>query len=211
MVAFTTASPDQRLILQTWHTSRVSTRSTSQVLLRAWDGYGQRPISRQIQLSTTPGNHRWPTVLTLSDNRVLVVWESTAKQGRHSSLMYRIGSADLGTWSTEIAVPGAKAKSSASHSYPTPVLAPDGRVILVWLNRAPDRTKLMISRSDDDGRFAAPTSPSNLPSGITQLAARLSAGGALHLVVQAPRSAESDGAERMAVYHAVSRRHGAHH
>jgi hypothetical protein len=186
MIAVSGGEPDQRVLLQVWHSEGSGGEKGRQIWLRVWDGHGWRPLSRPIPLTDGQAFDQWPTVLAFPDLRALVVWESAAARDGPPSLKYRVSAPGFGSWSPIIDLPGAKATDKVGSFDPVAVLGPDGRITLVWQQGEGKTARIMVTRSTGQGDFAAPVSPKGLPSGSSRPHPQVGQDGLLHLVVQAP-------------------------
>jgi len=196
------ADPAERYIYQVWHSDRWCGGKGSQVLLRVWDGLGQRALTRTIAISDKTLCGHWPTVLALPGGQVLVVWESSAKWSDPPSLMYRFGGNGFASWTRAAPLPGADAQ--AGNFDPQAVLTPDGSVLVLWQQGTGQQARLMSARSDEHGAFKAAVAAQGLPAQVTRPTARFLADGNLCLIFQAPPPTAEAGVAT-AVYAALSK------
>ncbi len=208
MYAFSEGAPNQRVILQVWHSNLLSAEPGRHVLFRVWDGHGQRPLTRLLLLSKEKTYNRWPAVLAIPGGRAMVVWETSDGPDTPPSLVYRVSGQGFGAWSPGLPVPGGQAKDGRGHFDPVAIRTPDHNVILVWQHGAGRDARIMMSRSNAQGLFSAPVSPGNLPSGASRPIVRVMPDGTLHVVFQVV-STDPSQREVSSVYHSVSRDGGA--
>jgi len=182
MLAVSSGTPENRVILQTWHTNRWSDGAARQIVLRIWDGLAQRRLSADLILSDKTAFGQWPAVLPLPDNRALVVWETSTTWHGPPSLACRISDSGYGHWSPVLSVPGSSDPAGAYD--PAPVLGADGHVRVFWQQGRDAMAKIMFTRSTDSGDLAPAAEVRGLPAGAARPLVRVADDGTIHLLCQ---------------------------
>ncbi len=82
--------------------------------------------------------------------RLLLVWQDT-RTGRDR--IYAVSSADGGaTWNPPVGVDHLPEGSPAVAAFPSVLLGPDGKVLIVWQDTRDGRDDIFLARSEDGGR-----------------------------------------------------------
>ena len=189
--------------LFTWHSTPPQPKAHREVL--AW---GRDPISHQprfhkpLRLSSGRRHARWPIVIGLHGRRALVLWEESDADDDDGdpSLEYCVSDPDMEAWSPPTDVPGAQASDHEGNYDPFPVVAPDGKVTLVWQRGAGKSARLVIARVTEKGVFAQPAKIDGLPAGAARPVARAAGDGGIHLVFESPPEPAEQAVETAVFY-----------
>jgi len=179
-----------------WHSTPSTPKGHRQVLV-----WGKDPVShklrfrRPLKLSGEKAHARWPIVIGLHGRRALVLWEQSDDDDGAPSLDYCVSDPDLDSWSPPIEVPGAQAAGDEGNFDPFPVVAPDGKVSVVWQRGTGKAARLLLARATEQGVFGPPVTIAGLPAGASRPVARSASDRGIDLVFVAPPTQPETGVE----------------